>query len=171
MIHFIEDLKTYKKTDPAARNMLEIFLCYPGFHAIIWHRLNHFFHTKLKLKLLARIISMQVRFYTGIEIHPGAVIGRRLVIDHGMGVVIGETAELGNDCLIYHGVTLGGKGTEMGKRHPTLGNDVIIYAGAKILGNITIGSNVVIGADSLVLKDLPSGCIAVGCPVKMVKKL
>ncbi len=169
--NFREDMQAYKHTDPAARNNLEIFLCYPGFHAVMWHRLAHFLHTKLKAKLLARIISMHIRFWTGIEIHPGATIGKRLVIDHGMGVVIGETSIIGDDCLMYHGTTLGGKGTELGKRHPTLGNNVMIYAGSKVLGNITIGDNVVIGADSLVLKDLPSDCIAVGCPVKIVKKL
>lgn len=168
---FKEDMKAYKSVDPAARNYLEIFLCYPGFHAVMWHRLNHFLSTKLKLKLLARFSSQLVRFFTGIEIHPGAEIGRRLVIDHGMGVVIGETSIMGDDCIMYHGTTLGGKGTELGKRHPTVGNNVTIYAGAKILGNITIGDNVVIGADSLVLKDLPSDCIAVGCPVKIVTQL
>ncbi|MCK5812508.1 MAG: serine O-acetyltransferase [Clostridiales bacterium] len=169
--HFKEDIKAYKLNDPAARNNLEIFLCYPGFHAVMWHRFAHYLHVKIKAKLLARIISTHIRFWTGIEIHPGATIGKRLVIDHGMGVVIGETSIIGDDCLMYHGTTLGGKGTEIGKRHPTLGNNVMIYAGSKVLGNITIGDNVVIGADSLVLKDLPSDCIAVGCPVKIVKKL
>jgi len=169
--HFVNDLKAYKKNDPAARNNLEIILCYPGFHAVLWHRVNHFLHSKLKLKLLARMIATNVRFFTGIEIHPGAVIGNCLVIDHGMGVVIGETAIIGDGCLMYHGTTLGGKGTEIGKRHPTIGNNVVIYAGSKVLGNIKIGDNVVVGADSLVLKNLPSNCIAVGCPVKIVTQL
>ncbi len=169
--YFKENMQAYKANDPAARNCIEIFLCYPGFHAVMWHHINHFMHTKLKLKLLSRINANNVSFFTGIEIHPGAQIGKRFVIDHGMGLVIGETAIVGDDCLMYHGTTLGGKGTEIGKRHPTLGNNVIIYAGSKVLGNITIGDNVLIGADSLVLKDLPSDCIAVGCPVKIVTQL
>lgn len=168
-MRIIDDMNAYKRRDPAARYNLEVFLCYPGLHATMWHRFNHFLHMKLKLKLIARINSNTVRFFTGIEIHPGATIGKRLLIDHGMGVVIGETAIVGNDCMIFHGATLGGKGTETGKRHPTLGNNVTVYSGAKILGNVLLGDNVIIGADSLVINDVPPNCTAVGCPAKCVK--
>jgi serine O-acetyltransferase len=161
------DIEVIFERDPAARSLLEILLCYPGFHAILLHRVAHFLHRK-GFKLLARLISQFNRFWTGIEIHPGAQIGEGLFIDHGMGVVIGETAEIGNNVTLYQGVTLGGTGKEKGKRHPTIGNNVVIGAGAKILGNITIGDNVKIGAGSVVLRDVPPNCTVVGVPGKIV---
>lgn len=161
------DIQVIFERDPAARNVLEIILCYPGFHAILLHRIAHFFWRK-GFKLLARIISQFNRFLTGIEIHPGARIGEGLFIDHGMGVVIGETAEIGNNVTLYQGVTLGGTGKEKGKRHPTIGNNVVIGAGAKVLGNICIGDNVKIGAGSVVLRDVPANCTVVGVPGKVV---
>lgn len=150
-----------KQRDPAARNSLEILLLYQGVHALIWHRVAHFFY-KIKFKFLARLIMNVTRRTTGIEIHPAAQIGKNLFIDHGMGVVIGETAVIGDNCTIYQGVTLGGTGKEHNKRHPTLGNNVVVGAGAKVLGNITIGNNVKIGANSVVLKDVPDDCTVVG---------
>lgn len=153
--------KSIKMRDPAARNSLEIFLLYPGVHALIWHRVAHFFYI-IHLRFIARLIMNLTRFRTGIEIHPAAQIGKNLFIDHGMGVVIGETAIIGDDCTIYQGVTLGGTGKEHNKRHPTLGNNVVVGAGAKVLGNITIGNNVKIGANSVVLKDVPDDCTVVG---------
>lgn len=153
--------------DPAARNWLEVLLCYPGLQAIALHRIaNSLYH--LHLPFIPRFISHLARFLTGIEIHPGATIGSGLFIDHGMGVVIGETAILGDDCLIYQGVTLGGTGKESGKRHPTLGDNVVVGAGAKVLGNIEIGGDVRIGAGSVVLKDVPSHCTVVGIPGRVV---
>lgn len=162
-----EDIRVVFERDPAARSVLEVILCYPGFHAILLHRVAHWLYCR-RLKLLARIISQMNRFLTGIEIHPGAKIGRGLFIDHGMGVVIGETAEIGDNVTIYQGVTLGGTGKEKGKRHPTIGNNVVISTGAKVLGNITIGDNVKIGAGSVVLKDVPPNCTVVGVPGKIV---
>ena len=153
--------------DPAARNWIEVLLCYPGLQAIALHRIAHSLN-QLKLPFIPRFISHIARFLTGIEIHPGATIGSGLFIDHGMGVVIGETAILGDDCLIYQGVTLGGTGKETGKRHPTLGDNVVVGAGAKVLGNIEIGSDVRIGAGSVVLKDVPSHCTVVGIPGRVV---
>lgn len=153
--------------DPAARNGFEVFLCYPGVHAIIWHRVAHFLYLK-NFKLLARLLSQVSRFITGIEIHPGAVVGKRLLIDHGSGVVIGETTEIGDDCTIYQGVTLGGTGKHSGKRHPTLGNHVMVSAGARVLGPIVIGDYSKIGSGAVVLKDVPSNCTAVGVPAKIV---
>ena len=150
-----------KQRDPAARNSLEILLLYPGVHAVIWYRVARFFY-KIKLKFIARWIMTVTRMSTGIEIHPGAKIGKRLFIDHGMGVVIGETAIIGDDCTIYQGATLGGTGKDHNKRHPTLGNNVVVGAGAKVLGNITVGNNVKIGANSVVLKDVPDDCTVVG---------
>lgn len=150
-----------KQRDPAARNNLEILLLYPGVHAVIWHRVAHFFY-RIKLKFVARWIMNLTRISTGIEIHPAAIIGKRLFIDHGMGVVIGETAIIGDDCTIYQGATLGGTGKDRNKRHPTLGNNVVVGAGAKVLGNITVGNNVKIGANSVVLKDVPDDCTVVG---------
>ena len=164
-----EDIKCYFERDPAARSVLEIIFCYPGFQATIFHRIAHFFWRK-KLFLIARMISHISRFLTGIEIHPGAKIGKRFVIDHGMGVVIGETAEIGDDVTIYHGVTLGGTTWRKGKRHPTVKNNVVIGAGAKVLGNITIGENVRIGANSVVVKDIPPNSTVVGVPGKTVRK-
>lgn len=164
------DLNKVMENDPAARSKIEVFLIYPTIHALIAYRIAHYFYTK-KLFFLARLISQISRFFTGIEIHPGAKIGRGLVIDHGMGVVIGETAEIGDDVLLYHGVTLGGTGKDKGKRHPTLGNNVVIGAGAKVLGPIYIGSNSKVGANSVVLKDVPEGATAVGIPAKNIIKI
>jgi serine O-acetyltransferase len=149
--------------DPAARNWLEVILCYPGFHAVILHRIAHWLNN-CKLPLIPRLISHIGRLFTGIEIHPGAVIGKGVFIDHGMGVVIGETAIVGDYCLIYQGVTLGGTGKESGKRHPTLGKHVVVGAGAKVLGNLEIGDRVRVGAGSIVLRDVPSTCTVVGVP-------
>jgi len=164
------DLNKVMENDPAARSKIEVFLLYPTIHALIAYRIAHYFYTK-KLFFLARLISQISRFFTGIEIHPGAKIGRGLVIDHGMGVVIGETAEIGDDVLLYHGVTLGGTGKDKGKRHPTLGNNVVIGAGAKVLGPIYIGSNSKVGANSVVLRDVPEGATAVGIPAKNIIKI
>ncbi|HJH62307.1 MAG TPA: serine O-acetyltransferase [Firmicutes bacterium] len=163
-----ETLRAYQARDPAARSRLEIFLLYPGVHATLYHRLAHFFY-RHRLKFLARFVSQWSRFWTGIEIHPGAKIGRRLVIDHGMGIVIGETAEVGDDCLIYHGVTLGGTGKDQGKRHPTIGNNVLISAGAKVLGPFTVGDGARIAANAVVLSEIPKGATAVGVPAHVVR--
>ena len=163
-----ETLKAYQARDPAARSRLEIFLLYPGVHAVIYHRIAHWFY-RHKLFFLARCVSQWSRCWTGIEIHPGAKIGRRLVIDHGMGIVIGETAEIGDDCLIYHGVTLGGTGKDVGKRHPTIGNNVLIGTGAKVLGPLKIGDNSRVAANSVVLRDIPPDSTAVGVPAKVVR--
>ena len=160
------DLNKVMENDPAARSKIEVFLLYPTIHALIAYRIAHYFYTK-KLFFLARLISQISRFFTGIEIHPGAKIGRGLVIDHGMGVVIGETAEIGDDVLLYHGVTLGGTGKDKGKRHPTLGNNVVIGAGSVV--NKDIPNNV--GANSVVLKDVPEGATAVGIPAKNIIKI
>lgn len=153
--------KSIKQRDPAARNSLEILLLYPGVHAIIWYRVARFFY-KLKLKFVARWISYLTRRATGIDIHPAAKIGKNLFIDHGLGVVIGETAVIGDNCTIYQNATLGGTGKEKNKRHPTLKDNVIVGAGAKVLGGITVGNNVKIGANSVVLKDIPDDCTVVG---------
>ncbi len=153
--------QSIKQRDPAARNSLEIFFLYPGVHALIGYRISHFFY-KIKLKFLARFIMNCTRRSTGIEIHPAAQIGKNLFIDHGMGVVIGETAVIGNNCTVYQGATLGGTGKEHNKRHPTLKDNVVVGAGAKVLGNITVGNNVKIGANSVVLKDVPDNCTVVG---------
>lgn len=161
------DLKSIKERDPAARNCLEIFLLYSGFHALLYYRIAHFFY-KCKLKFLARFVSQLGRFFTGVEIHPGAKIGRGLLIDHGMGVVIGETAEVGDNCTIYQGVTLGGTGKHCGKRHPTLGSDVMVGAGAKVLGPFKVGDHAKIAAGAVVLKEVPSDSTAVGIPAKIV---
>ena len=157
------DLERVLQNDPAARSKIEVFLLYPCIHALISYRIAHFFY-KHKMYFLARFISQIARFFTGIEIHPGATIGKGLFIDHGMGVVIGETAEIGDDVLLYHGVTLGGTGKDKGKRHPTVGNSVVIGTGAKVLGPINIGNNVKIGANSVVLRDVPDGSTSVGIP-------
>jgi serine O-acetyltransferase len=149
--------------DPAAKSWIEIVLCYPGLHALLAHRMNHWLWTH-HLQLLARLLSQAWRWLTGIEIHPGAQIGRRFFIDHGMGVVIGETSVIGDDVTLYQGVTLGGTGKERGKRHPTLGNNVVVGGGAKILGNVTIGENCRVGAGSVVLSDVPDNSTVVGVP-------
>ena len=163
-----ETLRAYQARDPAARSRLEIFLLYPGVHATLYHRLAHFLYCH-NLKFLARFVSQWSRFWTGIEIHPGAKIGRRLVIDHGMGIVIGETAEVGDDVLIYHGVTLGGTGKDQGKRHPTIGNNVLISTGAKVLGPFKVGDNSRIAANAVVLSEVPPDATAVGIPAQIVK--
>lgn len=163
-----ETIAAYQARDPAARSWLEILLLYPGIKAVHSHRLAHWCY-RHNLKFLARAISQRSRRRTGIEIHPGATIGRRLVIDHGMGIVIGETAEIGDDCLIYHGVTLGGTGKDVGKRHPTIGNNVLIGTGAKVLGPIKVGDNSRIAANSVVLKEIPEDSTAVGIPARVVR--
>lgn len=163
-----ETLEAYQRRDPAARSKLEIFLLYQGVHAILFHRVSHFLW-RHNCRFLARLNSQLARHITGIEIHPGATIGRRLVIDHGMGIVIGETAEIGDDCLIYHGVTLGGTGKDVGKRHPTIGNNVLIGAGAKVLGPFTVGDNSRIASNSVVLSEIPPDSTAVGVPAKVVR--
>ena len=164
-----EDIRNMVEKDPAARNGFEVLICYPGIWALILHRPAHWCY-KHNLKLIARVISQLTRFFTGIEIHPGAVIGRRCFIDHGMGVIIGETAEVGDDVTIYQGVTLGGTGKDTGKRHPTIGNRVVIASGAKVLGPFTVGDDVKIGSGSVVLKEVPSGCTVVGIPGTIVKR-
>ncbi len=163
-----EEIENVKQKDPAVKSSIEVFL-YPGFHALLWHRLAHRLY-KRRLYFLARLISQLVRFFTGIEIHPGAKIGRRVFIDHGLGVVIGETAEVGDDVVIYQGVTLGARGNEKGvKRHPTIKNGVVIGAGAKVLGPITVGEYAKIGANAVVLHDIPPFATAVGIPAQVVK--
>ncbi len=162
-------MRSVLERDPAARNPLEVFLLYPGIHAVLWHRPAHFFY-KIHLKFIARLISQVTRFFTGIEIHPGATIGRGLLIDHGMGVVIGETAVIGDDCTIYQGVTLGGTGKETGKRHPTLGNNVMVGSGAKVLGPFTVGDNSKIAAGAVVLTEVPPDSTCVGVPARIVKQ-
>jgi serine O-acetyltransferase len=163
-----ELVRTILREDPAARSALEVVLCYPGFHVTISHRVAHWLY-RSKLYLPARMISQYARWITGIEIHPGAAIGRRVFIDHGMAVVIGETAEVGDDVLIYQAVTLGGTGTEPGKRHPTIGDGVVLGAGSKVLGNITIGSGSKVGAGSVVVKSVPENSTVVGIPGKIVR--
>jgi serine O-acetyltransferase len=163
-----EQIDTIFREDPAAKSVVEIFFCYPGFHAILAHRLAHKFYT-WRVPLLPRVISQVSRFFTGIEIHPGATIGRRFFIDHGMGVVIGETTQIGDDVLLYQGVTLGGTGNESGKRHPTLGNHVVVGTGAKVLGNIRIGNHVRIGAGSVVVHPVPDNSTVVGVPGRVVR--
>jgi len=167
---FKEDIRTIKERDPAAKNLVEIFLCYPGLHAIWFHRIAHALYQR-KWFTTARLVSHFSRGFTGIEIHPGAKIGRRLFIDHGMGVVIGETTEIGDDCLIYKGVVLGGTTLEKKKRHPTLGNRVIIGSNSTVLGAITIGDGARIGSGSVVVKSVPAGATVVGVPGRIVESL
>lgn len=162
------DVKSVLERDAAARNGFEVFLLYPSIHALLWHRIAHSIY-KHKLKFIARMISQTVRFFTGIEIHPGAVIGKGLFIDHGMGVVIGETTIIGDDCTLYQGVTLGGTGKEKGKRHPTLGDNVMVGSGAKVLGPFTVGSNSKIAAGAVVLSEVPPNSTCVGVPARIVK--
>ena len=161
-------LAAYQRRDPAARSKLEIFLLYPGVHAILYHRLAHWMY-RHRWFFLARCVSQWNRFWTGIEIHPGATIGHRLVIDHGMGIVIGETAEIGDDCLLYQGVTLGGTGKDKGKRHPTLGNNVLVGSGAKVLGPFAVGDNARIAAGAVGLSEVPANATAVGVPARIVR--
>lgn len=164
----LEDARNIQRKDPAARTVLEVILLYPGFHILVYHRIAHWLFEH-KHFFLARWVSQRGRHKTGIEIHPGAKIGKCLFIDHGMGIVFGETAEIGDNCTIYHGVTLGGTGKDTGKRHPTLGNNVLIGAGTKVLGPVYIGDNARIGAGSVVLKNLPANCTAVGVPAEVVR--
>lgn len=163
-----ETIEAYKARDPAARSSLEVLLLYPGIKAVLSHRRAHWCHMH-GLKFLARLISQRSRHRTGIEIHPGAKIGKRLVIDHGMGIVIGETAEVGDDCLIYHGVTLGGTGKDQGKRHPTIGNNVLLSTGSKVLGPFKVGDGARIAANAVVLKEIPENATAVGVPARVVR--
>jgi len=162
------DISSVMERDPAARTKAEVFFLYPGVYAVCWHRVAHFLY-KHKIKFLARWISQTTRFFTGIEIHPGATIGKGLFIDHGMGVVIGETAVIGDNCTIYQGVTLGGTGKDKGKRHPTLGNNVMVGCGAKILGPFTVGDNSKIAAGAVVLSEVPQNSTCVGVPARITK--
>ena len=164
-----EEIEAIKSSDPAVRTSLEALTCYPGLHAVIVHKLTHKLY-KNRLFLLSRVISNVARFFTGVEIHPGAKIGRGVFIDHGMGVVIGETAEVGDMATIYQGVTLGGTGKDIGKRHPTIGKNVVISSGAKVLGPFTVGDNSKIGAGAVVLKEVPPNCTVVGVPGRIVVK-
>ena len=173
MLSILEDYKAVFKRDPAARTWIgwfEVLVIYSGFHAIFWHRLNHFLHTKLRIPFIPRFIAQLVRWFTGIEIHPGAKIGPGFFIDHGMGVVIGETTQIGRNATLYQGVTLGGTGLERGKRHPTLGDNVVVGVGAKILGNIRIGNNVKVGGGSVVVHSVPDNCTVVGVPAEIVRR-
>ncbi|MGF1481179.1 MAG: serine O-acetyltransferase [Cyanophyceae cyanobacterium] len=163
----LADFQIIFERDPAARNWLEVLFCYPGLQALLFHRLSHWLY-KLGMPFVPRFISHLARFLTGVEIHPGAQIGKGVFIDHGMGVVVGETAIIGDYALIYQGVTLGGTGKESGKRHPTLGENVVVGSGAKVLGNLYIGNNVRIGAGSVVLRDVPSDCTVVGVPGRVI---
>ena len=163
-----EDIHCVFERDPAARSVWEVLTCYPGFHALQMHRFSHALW-RAGLRWLARFVSHWARFFTGIEIHPGAAIGRRVFIDHGMGVVIGETAEIGDDCTLYHGVTLGGVSWDKGKRHPTLGKGVVVGAGAKILGPFVVGDGAKVGSNSVVVKAVPAGATVVGIPARLVE--
>jgi serine O-acetyltransferase len=165
--HLKEDIASVFDRDPAARNTWEVLTCYPGFHALVLHRFAHWLWGH-RIRWPARLVSHFARWITGIEIHPGATIGRRFFIDHGMGVVIGETALIGDDCTLYHGVTLGGTSWNKGKRHPTLGNNVVAGAGAKILGPIMVGEGARIGSNAVVVKDVPPGATAVGIPARII---
>ena len=168
MLSLREHIRTIQREDPAAKSALEILLCYPGLHAVLFHRLSSFFYRR-RWFVLARLISQFARFLTGIEIHPGARLGQRLFIDHGMGVVIGETAEIGDDVLLYQGVTIGGTGNVRGKRHPTVGNRVVVGTGASVLGNIVLGNDVKVGAGSVVVHSVQDGATVVGIPGRVVK--
>jgi len=163
-----EEIAVVFERDPAARNTWEVITCYPGFHAMLFHRLAHRLW-KVGFKWLARLVSHLSRWLTGIEIHPGATIGRRFFIDHGMGVVIGETAEIADDCTLYHGVTLGGTSWNKGKRHPTLGKGVVVGAGAKILGPILVGDGARVGSNAVVVKEVPAGATAIGIPARIIE--
>ncbi len=168
MLRLLEDIRTIRANDPAARGVVEILLCYPGLHAQGFHRLAHRLWL-WRVPVLPRFLSHLARFFTGIEIHPGARLGRRVFIDHGMGVVIGETAEVGDDCTLYHGVTLGGVSWNKGKRHPTLGRGVVVGAGAKILGPFVVGDGAKVGSNSVVVKAVPADATVVGIPARIVE--
>lgn len=163
-----EDAKNIRDKDPAARNVAEVIILYPGFHVLVTHKIAHFLYNH-RCFFLARFVSQLARHLTGIEIHPGAKIGRKLFIDHGMGIVFGETTEIGDNCTIYHGVTLGGTGKDTGKRHPTIGNNVLISTGAKVLGPFTVGDNSRIGANAVVLQEVPPDSTVVGIKARVVK--
>ncbi len=167
-MQLLDDIRAYQKNDPAARGVVEILLLYNGLHATIDYRIAHWLHNH-KLRFLARFVSQWSKMWTGIEIHPAAKIGKRLVIDHGTGIVIGETTEIGDDCLLYQNVTLGGTGKDTGKRHPTLGDNVMVGAGAKVLGPFTVGNNVRIAANSVVLREVPDNATVVGVPGRIVR--
>ena len=168
-LFFRREIQSAFKKDPAAKCYLEVLTLYPGLHSIVMHRLAHFLYS-LNIAFIPRFISEMMRFFTGIEIHPGAKIGQGLFIDHGNGIVIGETAIIGDDCLLYQGVTLGGTGKEKGKRHPTIGNNVVIGGGAKILGNITVGDNSYVGANAVVISDVPANSTIVGVPGRITRQ-
>jgi serine O-acetyltransferase len=168
---FVDDIRAIRKNDPAARSLAEVWLCYPTLHAVLIHRVSHFLHVTTRIPLLPRMISVLNRFLTGVEIHPGARIGRGFFIDHGSGVVIGETAEIGDNCVFFHGVTLGGTGHHLDKRHPTIGDNVLIGANATLLGPIVVGSNTKIGASTVIInRDVPGNCTVVGAPGRIVKR-
>ncbi len=167
-MHLLEDIRAYQRNDPAARSALEVALLYSGLHATLLYRIAHWLY-RHRLRFLARFLSQLTRFLTGVEIHPAAKIGRRLVIDHGAGIVIGATAEIGDDCLLYQGVTLGGTGKDVGKRHPTLGNNIMVGCGAKLLGPFKVGDNARIAANSVVLREVPPGATVVGVPGRIVR--
>ncbi len=167
-MHLLEDIRAYQRNDPAARSALEVALLYSGLHATLLYRAAHWLY-RHRLRFLARFLSQLTRFLTGVEIHPAAKIGRRLVIDHGAGIVIGATAEIGDDCLLYQGVTLGGTGKELGKRHPTLGNNIMVGAGAQLLGPFKVGDNARIAANSVVLREVPENATVVGVPGRIVR--
>ena len=167
-MHFLEDIRAYKKNDPAARSAIEVMLLYNGLHATIDYRIAHCFYLR-RCYIIARAISQWSKMWTGIEIHPGATIGRRLVFDHGTGIVIGETAEIGDDCLLYQGVTLGGTGKDTGKRHPTLGRNVMVGCGAKVLGPVRVGDNCKIAANAVLLRSIDADSTAVGVPARVVR--
>ena len=169
MMGLLEDARNIQRKDPAARTVLEVILLYPGFHILVYHRIAHWLFEH-KHFFLARWVSQRGRHKTGIEIHPGAKIGKCLFIDHGMGIVFGETAEIGNNCTIYHGVTLGGTGKDHGKRHPTIGNNVVVSSGAKVLGSFKVGDNSKIGSGSVVLKEVPPNSVVVGVPGRVVTR-
>jgi serine O-acetyltransferase len=168
-MHILEDIRAYKKNDPAAKSGIEILLLYNGLHATIWYRMAHWLHIH-HCRFVARLFSQLAKFFTGIEIHPGAKIGKGLFIDHGMGVVIGETTEIGDNCTLYQGVTLGGTGKDTGKRHPTLGDNVMIGSGAKVLGPFKIGSGTKVASGAVVLEEIPENSTAVGIPARVVRK-
>ena len=164
-----EAVAAYRERDPAARSDIEVLLCYPGLHAQLWHRLAHWLWLR-RMRLVARIVSHLSRFLTGIDIHPAARLGRRLVLDHGMGIVVGETAEIGDDCYLYHQVTLGGTSSLREKRHPTLGRGVTVGAGAKVLGAITVGDGARVGANAVVVEDVPANVTVVGIPARQIER-